>query len=170
MSDDQRENIQVEPLDSGTDPVQGVGPLNDSTSIVKAKARGPLEGHALPEALSSLGPAFRSHPAWVLVCQWTNQVFQDHENVKRELLDTKRKLESTSSDYVELRIRNIELTEKLRGAKRISSYTTRWQVAGTLLLGLSPAAYLNTRPIYGILLAGVGLLFLYFAWSEDRES
>jgi hypothetical protein len=37
---------------------------------------------------------------------------------------------------------------------------------GTLFLGLSPAAYLNTLPIYGFVMGGIGILFLYFAWHE----
>lgn len=73
MSEHPEHIVESEPIDSGIEFIQE-GTPSDSTALVIAKARGSLEGHALPEALSTLLPAFRSQPAWVLICQWTNQV------------------------------------------------------------------------------------------------
>lgn len=149
------------------DPIQSIGAPSDATALVRAQTRGPLEGHALPEALSGLGSAFRSQPAWTLIYQWTKQVMEDHQNAKQELVETKRKLETGQADLFDMKIKNVELTQKLKIAEKSSISKNRWQGVGFFFLGLSPAAYLNTVPIYGYLLGGVGLLFLVFAWRED---
>lgn len=147
--------IESEPIDSGIDPTQSVGSRPDATALTKAQARGPLVGHPLPEALRDIGPAFRSNPVWLLVCQWTSQVMDDYQSTKKEL-------EALRSQLDEKKTENAELKAKLS----IASYKSRWQAMGTLFLGLSPAAYLNTLPIYGFVMGGIGILFLYFAWHE----
>ena len=167
MTQQPEQPMESEPVDSGTEPIQTAGSPIDTTALVKARARGPLEGHPLPEALRDIGPAFRSNPVWILVCQWTNQVIGDHQNLKNELSELKGKLEATQSELNEKKIQCMELTQKLAAQARIATSKTRWQVMGSLFLGLSPAAYFNTAPIYGYLLGGVGLLFLYFAWREE---
>lgn len=167
MTEQPEHPIESEPIESGTDPVQSEGSPTDSSALVKAKARGPLVGHPLPDALRDIAPAFRSHPVWLLVCQWTNQVIEDHQNTKKELAETKDKFEAVRSELHEKKIENAGLSGKLREQAKICSYKTRWQAMGTLFLGLSPAAYLNTFPIYGFIMAGVGILFLYFAWREN---
>lgn len=169
MNQQVEQAIKSEPIDSGTDPIQIIGAPTDESLLVQAKARGSFEGHALPDALSNLAPAFRSHPAWILISKWTTQVIEDHQNTKKELDEVKRKLEIAQSDLFKMTIKNVELTSTLNSAKRASSYKARWQAMGSFFLGLSPAAYFNTVQIYGFLLGGIGLVFLYFAWREDAE-
>ena len=125
MTQQPEQPIEFEPVDSGTDPIQIVGPPTDSTALVKARSRGSLEGHALPEALRDIAPAFRSHPAWILVCQWTNQVIGDHENLKNELSKSREKLEATQSELHEKKIECVGLTQKLAAQARIANSKTK---------------------------------------------
>jgi hypothetical protein len=95
MPDD--EPAKPEPSETGSQDKQETAPVDPT--IERFLSPHKLEAHPLPSTLRDLADAFRSHPAWLLLTNWTQQITAESERLKIENKHLRDQLETESIEH-----------------------------------------------------------------------
>ncbi len=156
-----------EPVETGVEPVQQHGSAQVITPTVLPAGR--IEGHPLPEVLSRLAPAFRSHPFFVIALEWVAYTTKELKDCKEELAKVRAQLESVLHELGQKREEIVGLTEQIKSLKEVSSLKRFMQIIGGLLVGASYSFYHQQQSLFApVVIALLGLALIAIAFL-DRD-
>ncbi len=148
-------------MESGVDPAQELGPAKIPVDISLEKIEQGIEAHPLPEALRNLAPAFRSHPAWLLIVEWVSQV-------TKESGETQQNLSRIRDDLQNEKVINATLGTRISGLRQVTSLKSFIIAIGTLLVGASTNFYKDHSNLFFMLLI-VGAVMILVGWLLGRS-
>jgi hypothetical protein len=99
-----------------------------------------------------------------------NQMAYDFQATKNELKSTLVELQSTSKELSAIKVTAAVLDERVNSIVREQRGKDIFNIVGGLLIGISYDLFKGNFNIYGFILAGLGLLLLYFGFSKYKDT
>jgi hypothetical protein len=156
------------PTETGSAGTQQAG----TGALVTIAEESPLSGLPITQRVEGLAA---THPrsmggevAANLIAGSFSQLSHDLQTTRDELNNTRGELKQALNDLSNTRTRAAVLEERASTAERDRHLKNLSITAGTVLIGIGIELYRNDFNKFGIIIGGLGLLFVFLGWFTPK--
>ncbi len=166
MNEHEKKPYEAEPTETGSVGGQKFVSAETRPELPSVdKETDGIQGTPIAESIANLPQAFRSHPAWVLLGSWVNNIEKDSGRAKKELGQVRDQLKDREDKLKGEEIKSSVLEERLSGIRQSGNLKMLVNTVGGILLALAVAIFDRENPFPGGILLIVSIALLLGGWA-----